>query len=232
MKIGILQPGAKPIGIGNSGAMRGLVYISGVNHACIVKKCDSPEELAAECFCAFLARELSLTAPEPILVFDGTQYIFGSLDATYPNLLSLWNIDPNNPDLSVLELLVSDLASWTGCGRLVAFDLLIDNADRHPGNLLFDGQDYTLIDHARTLGIYSSNQKLVGLLDKFLKDLNRATLNASVTSAALTFNAVAPIVSGDHILTATQVAAFRDRFVKFVETKLPTIAATGANLLC
>lgn len=230
MKQGVLQPGAKPLGVGTTGAVRGLVRVGEKDYPCIAKPCN-PQELAAECFCALMAREVALRAPEPILVHHNGEIWFGSIDLTFPNLVAYWKINLAAPDALLVQLAAEDLAQWAGCGRLLAFDVLIDNADRNLGNLLFDGQDYAVIDHARSLGLWPSNQVLVKLLSLTLEPLQTANLNAAATAAALTFDQNAPIFCGSVLQSASHIAAFESAFLAYVKPRLQSLATTVSTLL-
>jgi hypothetical protein len=138
--IGALQPGARLLGTGINGARRGVAMFNGQPRGVIVKKCPT-EELAAECFCALLADALSINTPPVGIVFENQTPLFASIDLQTPNLMQQFCIDPDVPNNSELQTLVDELVQWVGLGRLIALDVLVRNADRHPGNLLTDGQD-------------------------------------------------------------------------------------------
>lgn len=223
IKTGVLQPNAKPLGVGISGAMIGLVDIGGVNYRCIVKPCTEAE-LAAECFCALLAKTMLLNAPEPVIVQKGSEIWFGSVNAGHPNIAAHFKLDPTVPDTEprkalLLKIVAMQLSDWANCGRLLAFDILIANADRHLGNLLFDGKDYSLIDHARSLGLYSGPQRLVDFLSARVDGHRMANLKAAATAAGLTFGANGPILCNTELQTNTHTQAYGLTFQNWVEPR-------------
>ncbi|MCM7825543.1 phosphatidylinositol 4-kinase [Enterobacter roggenkampii] len=145
LKVGTLLPGARPVGHGVNGALRGFALIDDEEMPVIAKRL-SDRELLCEILCSQLGRGLDLPIPEPILLFDeDKQPMFGSKDIGYPNLLHFFNID------SEKNVVLDKLKKWVHLQSASFFDELIFNADRHPGNLLFDGSDFHLIDHGLTM---------------------------------------------------------------------------------
>lgn len=152
---GLLLPDSHPVGVGVRQSRRGIADLGDAEVPVIFKRIPEPE-LAAELFCAVLARELALPAPEPILLFDpeSGEYLYGAMDMEYPNSLRGFNIDPDNPDMAALALLQKAILAWSRVREVAAFDEWIHNRDRNFGNLLHAGhEDFVIIDHGKALEI-------------------------------------------------------------------------------
>lgn len=145
LKVGILLEGSRPVGEGINGALRGFALVCD-EEIQVIAKYLSDRELLCEVLCAQMGRELNLPIPEPILLFDKEEKpLFGSSDIGYPNLSHYLAKDSDR------ELVLSKLKTWVHLQSASFFDELIFNADRHPGNLLYDGSEFHLIDHGLTL---------------------------------------------------------------------------------
>lgn len=231
IQVGVLQPGARAIGMGVMGARRGVAMFAGVPRGVVVKACE-PAEMAAECFCALLADALSIKTPPCGIVYEQGQPLFASIDLSSPNLMQQYCVNPDQPAAPELRALVQELSQWIGLGRLIAFDVLIRNADRHPGNLLTDGQDYWAIDHGRTLGLYPyEGHKSYRLISAFSDVLTCANIEAGAISQALTFPPGAEVTPGAELDAQALLSAFAHPFAQAVATRLPTLASTIKGLL-
>lgn len=231
ISVGFLQPGARPVGIGVRGARRGVAMFSGDPRAVIVKAC-APSELAAECFCALLADALSVHVPPCGIVFEGGVPNFASIDVQAPNLMQQFCLDAANPHDHELRALVHELVQWVGFGRLIALDVLIRNADRHPGNLLTDGEHFWAIDHGRTLGLYEyAGHKSYRLAAGFADPLTCANIEASAVSHALTFSATCVESPSAELEIHQVVAEFARPFSEQVASRFPTLASSIKGLL-
>ena len=229
--VGALQPGARAAGMGVMGARRGVAMFTGIPRGVVVKAC-SPQELAAECFCALLAAALSVQTPPCGIVYELGYPLFASIDMHSPNLMQQFCVDPDNPDQAELHALVSALAQWFGLGRLIALDVLIRNADRHPGNLLTDGQDYWAIDHGRTMGLFPyAGHKCFKLVSHFADPLACASIEAGATSHALTFPLGCETLPQAELQAHAVVAAYAQPFAQAVATRLPSLASSIKGLL-
>lgn len=145
LRIGVFLDGARPVGEGIRGALRGFALLEN-EEVPVIAKYLSERELLCEILCAQLGRELDLPIPEPLLLFDGNkQPVFGSADIGYPNL----NHFIQNQQSS--NVILNKLKKWVHLQSASFFDELIFNADRHCGNLLYDGNAFHLIDHGLTL---------------------------------------------------------------------------------
>lgn len=127
-------------------------------------------QLISEAACALLAQALGLDVPTPYLVqvnkeqlkksknwIDGetTKICFGSQELSHPSLARVLapkrkgKLVPIHP---VLQQKIWDQVR--GCDSFqetAIFDEWAANGDRHPGNLLWDGRKYYLIDHSHAL---------------------------------------------------------------------------------
>lgn len=107
IQAGILLAGARPVGHGINGALRGFAII-GDSEIQVIVKYLSDRELLCEVLCAQLGRELNLPIPEPILIFDAEgKPMFGSVDIGYPNLRHYLD--------SESESEVAPLPAWCSC---------------------------------------------------------------------------------------------------------------------
>jgi hypothetical protein len=229
--VGVLQPGARLLGAGINGARRGVAMFDGEPRGVVVKNCP-PQELAAECFCALLADALCVNSPPVGIVFEGETPLFASIDVQAPNLMQQFCMNPDAPNNAELQVLVDELVQWVGLGRLIALDVLVRNADRHPGNLLTDGQDYWAIDHGRTLDLFPyQHHKTYRVISRFSNALVCANIESSAISNALTFptGCELPVLHevGSHAL----VAAYAQGFAQAVASRLPSLASSIKGLL-
>jgi hypothetical protein len=228
---GVLQPGARAVGVGVSGARRGVAMFDGTPRAVVVKACVAPE-LAAECFCALLADALSVNAPPCGIVYENGVPHFASIDLQVPNLMQQFCLDSSKPREAELRALVNELVQWVGFGRLIALDVLIRNADRHPGNLLTDGVDYWAIDHGRTLDLHPyQGHKSYRLLSTYADVLTCANIEASAISNALTFPNTCVSQPKTEVAAHPVVASFAKPFADLVASRLPSLASSIKGLL-
>ena len=233
IKIGVLQPNAKPLNIGVSGARRGVAEFGGGSRTGVIVKSASPLELAVECFCALLAQDLGMRAPNCAIVAEGTDWLFASVDTGYPNLAQAFRLDPLAPNPSILASIAAELAGWMGIGRLLAFDVLIKNADRNVGNLLLDGSDFVLIDHARSLDAfpYPDTQKIFQLMKLSLNASDLQAARTKAIGAALTFNGLCATLPSAELDSHTLTTPFAPNFEVLIRNRLTSISTTvNSNL--
>lgn len=235
----LLLPDSQPVGVGINQAHRGFADTGTESIAVIFKRVPEPE-LAAELFCAVLARELALPAPEPFLLFDPVDgsYLFGSADLEYPNALRQFKFDPAAPDEAALEVLRQAVTSWSRLKEVAAFDEWIHNRDRNLGNLLYAGPDeFAIIDHGKALDIdsnYPSQNILCAILSEACDDDRalRALLKSlqRVASSFDMMHAESPYAG----LCATGVATHTtsaESFYQLVEERLDMLATLLNNRL-
>lgn len=134
-----LLPGYVVIEDGVNAPVRGIAD-TGDGEISVIAKKLGPRTLAVEILCAVYGRSVGLPIPEPMMIFDDELgWLFGSVDVGHPNLAKLARI--SNPAIQ------EKLVAWPELLAAACFDELIVNSDRHDGNILFDGLDFTLIDH-------------------------------------------------------------------------------------
>ncbi len=229
--VGVLQPGARLLGAGINGARRGVAMFDGQPRGVVVKNCP-PEELAAECFCALLADALSVNSPPVGIVFEGKTPLFASIDVQAPNLMQQFCINPDAPNSAELQVLVDELVQWVGLGRLIALDILVRNADRHPGNLLTDGQDYWAIDHGRTFDLFPYQcHKTYQVISEFSNPLVCANIESSAISNALTISVGCELPASHEVGNHALVASYAQGFAQAVASRLPSLASSIKGLL-
>jgi len=229
--VGVLQPGARLLGVGINGVRRGVAMFDGLPRGVIVKSCP-PQELAAECFCALLADALCVNSPPVGIVFEGKTPLFASIDVQVPNLMQQFCTNPDAPNSAELQVLVDELVQWVGLGRLIALDVLVRNADRHPGNLLTDGQDYWAIDHGRTFNLFPYQyHKTYRIISRFSNLLVCANIESSAISNSLTFPVGCELPASQEVGKHTLIATYAQGFAQAVASRLPSLASSIKGLL-
>lgn len=139
LKIGRLLPGFKSLGIGSRLPVRGTALFDSGETTVIAKRIPS-RELAVELICSCIGREIGLPIPEPVLLIDyDDAWYFGSIDLGHPNLQQVAVCSD--------AAIIAKLEGWAGLVKAACFDEWIANPDRGDENLLFDGNDFILIDH-------------------------------------------------------------------------------------
>ena len=231
IRFGRLLPGAQPIGIGISGAQRGIVRLSAGDDITAIVKPGTLGQIAAELYIASLAKELGLEVPEPILVLDpnGNRLLAGSVDVALPNLcVAFPTLDPNNvADLRQLATIVSN---WPEHLNVAAFDEWIANLDRNLNNLLWNGSSFILIDHSMSLqqqtsGMPDANKLVVLLLFLITDDVGRRRILNQMSKAARTFDE-SQAAHATHCLGGVPVApisSLASGFDDFLKNRLPII---------
>lgn len=184
MKIeqGVLNPFTLiPVGAGINSAQYAVVNIGGLSQRCVVKQVGD-REIAAECFCALLGDALTLPTLSPVIVTHpgGGGLWFGARDAAYPSLSARLNIGQNVNQVQLM-FLAQILSTWAQVGHVISFDELIANGDRNPGNVLWNGAAFTIIDHERSMG---NKPKISNRLALFATANFQPPLVASISSAA------------------------------------------------
>lgn len=151
---GVLNPFSQTaVGHGITRPNYAIVNIGGLSQRCVVKTAGH-KEIAAECFCALLGAALGLPTLKPVIVVNpqDNSLCFGSREVGYPNLSTQLGIG-NSANPAQMLALATVLSAWSQVGHVISFDELILNGDRNPGNVLWSGVAFTIIDHERALGI-------------------------------------------------------------------------------
>lgn len=139
IRVGRLLPGYQFLSEGINAPVRGMAALEDGEVAVIAKKIGA-RALAVELVCAYYGRSVGLPIPEPLLLVDDEEeYHFGSVDIGHPSLAQFVRSD----DTAVHD----ELLQWPDLIKAACFDELVVNPDRHNGNLLYDGERFSLIDH-------------------------------------------------------------------------------------
>jgi hypothetical protein len=120
----------------------------------IVKRIGA-QQVTAETLAAILLRRWGLNVPEPAIV-EELPIAFASMDLGYPNLLQRfgWSDSLPEPVRQVVQLQVAGVAAKLAeTPTAIAADEAIDNRDRNPGNILWDGRTAAWIDHAVAISL-------------------------------------------------------------------------------
>lgn len=117
-----------------------------------VKQVKTDAELYREVLCALLARAIDVPSPEPLIVTvdaghpdipnNGSQLFFGTIDCESPAFGRFLHESQDNEDL---------LLQYDDLHKVICLDEFIANNDRHFGNILFNGQEFSFIDHGNAL---------------------------------------------------------------------------------
>jgi len=236
---GVLLPmTVKPVGQGVTGAQHATVHIAGVAHRCIVKKVGD-REIAAECFCAILGARLSLPTLIPIVVTDPTDqsFWFGARNIGYPNLATQIGFANKKITRSQLLILTNILSKWVQIGSAISFDELISNGDRNPGNVLWNGTVFTLIDHEKAAGNFPMDlNKLAYFATQQMKEPQISTILHGTTAAAMSQQAM--MNAGENILSEIgtefknlppSISRYFSDFQVLVESNVPSLVASASN---
>lgn len=227
IKVGRLLPGAQEVGEGANRPLRGIAATSEGEIAVIAKKLDS-RKMAVEAVCAALGRSAGLPIPEPILLLDqDNSWSFGSIDGGHPNLAQF--ISTN--DHSVID----ELVNWPSLLEAACFDELIANADRNDGNILYDGHEFTLIDHELCIpqGMrpddysddYYNNRFLELVVDSCCDELS--TERAARRALGWAEQKSKPAVSESERQTAGRIDYHaQDQLISFLRQRIITFGAT------
>jgi hypothetical protein len=155
--------GAEPFKENNANeTFRGPVLTSDNETRLAIIKDLNLTQLCNELLAHGLARQFGLPVPDCYLglansgvldttkapmTSDGSRLVFVSIDTKVPNIT--YRI--RHADHASKASLFDEIGKWSELGSLYAFDAWIANVDRHPGNLLFGGNDeFWLIDHGHS----------------------------------------------------------------------------------
>jgi hypothetical protein len=239
---GVLIPATlRPVGQGLTGAKRGQVKISGVSYKCVVKP-ETVHGIVAECFAAAVGMHLGLPALRPVVIrYPGrAEFWFGAREVQHPSLLTALNVGPN--DVAGIRRAVLLLATWAQFGSAIAFDELVANPDRNLQNLLWDGADFWLIDHANALGNKPHDQNKLAAMALSLDQTTIDTTKAAAIAHALVQQTKCgsgqqvwnDIQSAFQSLSSIQAsystwAQTEEECRKFIHARLPMLASDTAN---
>ncbi len=219
LRTGQIIPGAEtPVGEGINRPVRTTIRVDEGIHAAVIKRIPQSAVLV-ECFCALLLRGWGLPVPEPILVTEGDNLVFASIDAGYPNLKQRLGWRDNLPEAQAEQLRrigAAIICAWQDAPKALMADEAIANADRNLGNFLWDGGEHAYIDHERSMGLIPHTTNLMAVF---------AALAGKTVD--METGAVAAALSADRGMPASIENPEGIDFsplVAYVETRLPTLA--------
>jgi len=210
-------------GLTNPPPMRAKVRLDdGKSVQAIIKRLP-PKETAVECFCSALLDGWGIPTPPIALIEEENTYVFASLDTSYPSLKKRFGItqEMEKPESARRALAAGDvIKTWEETPRVIAIDEAIANRDRNLGNILWDGDSRSYIDHASSLNPSAHGiNKLAGLIfamGKYEK-IEKSAVAACFTLAQETIeNAVED-------LPETWLE-YKTEFETFVSNQLPQLA--------
>ncbi|WP_375592204.1 hypothetical protein [Chitiniphilus eburneus] len=212
---------SQPVGEGLSGAVRALVRLDDGQPVIAICKRLPRKVVFAECFAALLLRGWGISVPQPVLVADGQELLFGSLDVGYPNLRQKLGLAVELPPAQqqvLLGIAAALIASWPQTPTVIAADEAIQNIDRHVAQILWDGSDTPWwVDHDRCLGLVTEpdSNKLAALLTKFQlhSDVQRKAMAQALSLADNAAQEAAEYCDQE-----------ADEFLSFVKRRLPQTA--------
>ncbi len=228
-----------PVGEGITGASYAIVFIAGLSQRCVVKRAGD-REIAAECLCALLGHALGLPTLVPVVVTDPRDNTlwFGAREVGYPSLSSRLRIG-SHADARQMQALACILSAWSQVGQAISFDELVANGDRNPGNVLWNGVQFTIIDHERALGIQPMQLNRLALFatNQFQPQLVAGVQSAS-TSAALAQQALLGVGSTVWKMIAAEFASVPpvvgqhcSTFSALAQANLGSLASSTANAM-
>ena len=235
IRLGQMIPGARPLGIGISGAVEGMAAFEDGEHKVIAKALPI-DEIAVELYCSLVARELPLPVAPPALLLDGetNTLMFGSLDDGYPNFAQAVQLDPDHPDRPAMKRFYAALRKWSAAPEVASFDAWIDNRDRNPSNWLWRSEsDWLLIDHGKALNCDPSfpvqNKLHIFLMHAFAGDAAAAArLKSAMIGAAMGFSTLHAQTAHAHM--PPPFASAGKRFCAMLEADFPVLHVQIGNL--
>lgn len=235
IRLGRMIPGARPLGIGISGAVEGIAAFDDGEHKVIAKALPL-DEIATELFCSLVAREIALPVAPPALLLDvdDQTLMFGSFDDGYPNFAQAVQLDPAAPDMVALSRFYAGLREWAAAPEVASFDAWIDNRDRNPSNWLWKGpNDWLLIDHGKALNCdpaYPVQNTLHNYLVHAFsgEPVAMVRLKRAMIGAAMGFSVLHAEVARDHMPHAFALAG--ERFCAMLQSDFPNLHVQIGNL--
>lgn len=207
----------------NPPPMRAKVRLdSGRSVQAIIKRL-SPKETAIECFCAVLLTEWGISVPPVALIEDGDGLAFASLDTSYPSLKRRFGItaDMSKPEQAARAMAAGKIAQqWEEIPLVIAADEAIKNIDRNIGNILWDGETRSYIDHGAAMNGESKGiNMLAGLMFAIgaHEKIERSAVAACFTLAEEAITKAIEKMPEDWL-------EYKNEFGHFVSNRLPQLA--------
>lgn len=128
-----------------------------------VKKVNNINELYKEVVCSLLGRAIGINTPEPLIVYVDKEH--PQINSN-PNELFFGTIDCESNSFARYiednEFHEDEILTYQDLHKIISFDELVANADRHSKNILFNGTTYFFIDHGETfIPALDYNQPLI-----------------------------------------------------------------------
>lgn len=237
---GILNPFSQAsVGHGINRPSYAIVNIGGLSQRCVVKNVGH-KEIAAECFCALLGGALGLPTLRPVIVTNplDNSLCFGSREVGYPNLSAQLGIG-DSANAAQMQALAIILSAWSHVGHVISFDELILNGDRNPGNVLWSGLAFTIIDHERALEIQAMTvNKLAQFSTNNFDPTHVGSVQSASMGAALAQQSM--LSADDRIFTSLRSDFFNipgevgnhfNELETIAKKMLPSMAANTSNAL-
>lgn len=183
----------------------------------------SPRETAVECYCAELFALWGLPIPPIALIDDGDALVFASLDTGYPSLKKRFGISDtqDKPEQARRAMAAGHVIKhWEELPTVIAADEAINNRDRNIGNILWDGETRSYIDHAGSLATGTSGINVLAGLMHAIGESNRIERAAVASCFVLTEQA---IIKATEDMPGTWLE-YKDEFSNFVAGRLPQLA--------
>ena len=178
-----------PVGEGVNHAWRCLIRFEDETiSTAIVKKLDA-RGFSVEIFCSVLCRAWGLSVPEIVIIKD-REFLVASIDVGYPNLKQRLNLTDDLPESIKQALVVNGaklISTFSSTPLAIAVDEAINNRDRNLGNILWDGNNVSWIDHERALG-YVGSKDLNVLVSLALMSGEAEKIKVAATATALTLS--------------------------------------------
>ncbi|MBB1161488.1 hypothetical protein [Aquariibacter albus] len=146
---------------------RGQLQVPGSTESCVpavVKWMNNQPKVAIELACALAAAELKLDVPRGVVVLAERDQLPGLPVRAKPlpntqDFLCFGSVHqwPDDSAVRMLDDAAAEEHTWRRLCEMpaaapgAAWDELVANADRHTGNLIFDGHRYWFIDHELAL---------------------------------------------------------------------------------
>lgn len=185
----LISGSEQPIGEGITAPSRAVLRIDGQDIVNGIVKSIPIEKVVAECLCAILLRHWGAPVPEPVIVI-GDPIKFASIDVGYPNLkqkIGLTEQMPSAERMALIKFGGELISKCESTPLVIAADEAIGNFDRNLGNVLWDGSEFSFIDHERSLGL--ENDADVNKLAVIVSQAdNLAAIQTSAVAIALTLS--------------------------------------------
>jgi hypothetical protein len=224
-EVAIIDGTESPVGEGVNYAWRSLVRFDDETVSlAIIKKLDA-RGFSAEIFCSLLCRAWGLSVPE-VTTVKNKEFHVASVDTSYPNLKQRLNLTDDLPEPIKQALILRGaklVSTFSSTPLAIAVDEAINNKDRNLGNILWDGNNVSWIDHERALG-YAGIDDVNKLVTLALMSGDDEKIKVAATATALT-------LSPELIVESTKNIRKIDNLVEFQEFVLQRIGSVTALVL-